>query len=132
MYSLDVVTVSNFCCVQARKAIALRSTMEKKLSNIEREKKEDNLRQLAHKARDARVGLRAPEAEGENTLTCLVYVNNTCHGHLSPPPLQRRLVKSKRETNCVTRGTRRERDRGGLLRLILINGQKWTETRTEM
>ena len=53
-----------FYCVQARKAIALRSTMEKKLANIEREKKEDNLRQLAQKARDARVGLRAPANEG--------------------------------------------------------------------
>ena len=53
-----------YYCVQARKAIALRSTMEKKLANIEREKKEDNLRQLAQKARDARVGLRAPANEG--------------------------------------------------------------------
>ncbi len=49
---------------QARKAIALRSTMERKLANIEREKKEDTLRQLAQKARDARVGLRAPANEG--------------------------------------------------------------------
>lgn len=39
--------------------------MEKKLSNIEREKKEDNLRLLAQKARDARVGLKAPVLEGE-------------------------------------------------------------------
>ncbi len=49
---------------QARKAIALRSTMERKLANIEREKKEDTLRQLAQKARDARVGIRAPANEG--------------------------------------------------------------------
>lgn len=53
--------------LQARKAIALRSTMEKKLANVEREKKEDNLRQLAQKARDSRVGLRAPAPEGENS-----------------------------------------------------------------
>jgi len=39
--------------------------MEKKLANIEREKKEDNLRQLAQKARDSRAGLRGPANEGQ-------------------------------------------------------------------
>ena len=38
--------------------------MEKKLANIERVSKEDNLRQLAQKARDSRAGIRAPATEG--------------------------------------------------------------------
>ena len=32
--------------------------MEKKLANIERQKKEENLRQLAQKARNTRIGLK--------------------------------------------------------------------------
>ncbi len=47
--------------------------MEIKLANIEREKKEDNLRQLAQKARDARAGIRAPANEG----TVYVCVQNS-------------------------------------------------------
>ena len=51
--------------LQARQAIAARSVMEKRLSNIEREKKEENLRQLAQKARDSRAGIKVPAAEGK-------------------------------------------------------------------
>ena len=32
--------------------------MEKKLANIERQKKEENLRQLAQKARNTRIGIK--------------------------------------------------------------------------
>ena len=39
--------------------------MEKKLSNIEREKKEDHLKQLAQKARESRIGVGRAPAEGE-------------------------------------------------------------------
>ena len=51
---------------QARKAISLRSQMEKKLANIDREKKEETLRHLAQKARDERAGIKtaAPANEG--------------------------------------------------------------------
>lgn len=49
---------------QARKAIALRSAMEKKISNIERERKEENLKKVAEKAREARIGARPAATEG--------------------------------------------------------------------
>ena len=55
--------------VQARKAIALRSAMEKKLANVEREKKEDHLKQLAQKARESRVGIRSAANEGAYSWT---------------------------------------------------------------
>ncbi len=48
---------------EARKAISLRSSMEKKVSNLERQKKETHLRELAQKARDSRVGIRTAPAE---------------------------------------------------------------------
>ena len=43
--------------------------MEKKLANIERQKKEENLRQLAQKARNTRIGIKEtlPE-EGKSGL----------------------------------------------------------------
>lgn len=39
--------------------------MEKKLSNIEREKKEETLRELAQKARDSRIGVRSTVTQGK-------------------------------------------------------------------
>lgn len=41
--------------------------MEKKLSNLEREKKEEHLKELAQKARDARVGIKTVPVEEEGT-----------------------------------------------------------------
>lgn len=52
---------------EARKAIALRTAMEKKISNIEREKKEDNLRKVAEKARESRSGIKPAAVEEEDT-----------------------------------------------------------------
>ena len=44
--------------------------MEKKLANIERQKKEENLRQLAQKARNTRIGLKETGPnEGKNKNT---------------------------------------------------------------
>ena len=50
-----------FSPTKAREAIDLRSQMEKKLAQKERESKEDNLRQLAQKARDERAGIRTAD-----------------------------------------------------------------------
>ena len=38
--------------------------MEKKISNIERERKEENLKKVAEKAREARIGIRSAPTEG--------------------------------------------------------------------
>ena len=51
--------------------------MEKKLANIERQKKEENLRQLAQKARNTRIGLKETASnegiqEPEYTLCMIV------------------------------------------------------------
>lgn len=43
---------------KAREAVELRSQMERKLAQKEKEKKEENLRQLAQKAREERAGIR--------------------------------------------------------------------------
>ncbi|KAL5463727.1 hypothetical protein EMCRGX_G032653 [Ephydatia muelleri] len=50
---------------EARKAIALRSTMEKKLHQKEREVKEESLKQLAQKAREERAGIRPAKDDEE-------------------------------------------------------------------
>ena len=52
---------------EARKAIALRSAMEKKISNLERERKEENLKKVAEKARESRIGIRSAVTEGTYT-----------------------------------------------------------------
>ena len=44
--------------------------MEKKMANIEREKKEDHLKQLAQKARESRIGIRPAANEGNLAYTC--------------------------------------------------------------
>lgn len=51
--------------LQARKAISLRTGMEKKLAMKEREMKEEKLRELAQKARDERAGIRTADAGGQ-------------------------------------------------------------------
>ena len=47
--------------------------MEKKLANIERQKKEENLRQLAQKARNTRIGLKetAPNEGRDQNIQCM-------------------------------------------------------------
>ncbi len=58
-----------FACVvvclflQAREAVEMRAQVEKKLAQKEKEKREDNLRQLAQKARDERAGIRRMDGE---------------------------------------------------------------------
>ena len=60
--------------------------MEKKLANIERQKKEENLRQLAQKARNTRIGLKEtaptegkpPEYAMHVHVTMLVDYRNRC------------------------------------------------------
>jgi len=55
------------CCVcdKAREAVEMRAQIEKKLAQKEKEKREENLRQLAQKAREERAGIR----RAEGTLT---------------------------------------------------------------
>lgn len=50
---------------KAREAVEARAQLEKKLAQKEKEKKEDLLRQMAQKARDARAGLRHPGEAAE-------------------------------------------------------------------
>jgi endonuclease YncB( thermonuclease family) len=38
--------------------------MEKKISNLDRERKEENLRKVAEKARESRIGVRSAATEG--------------------------------------------------------------------
>lgn len=53
---------------KAREAVEARAQLEKKLAQKEKEKKEDQLRQLAQKAREERAGLRHPGASGDADL----------------------------------------------------------------
>jgi len=53
--------------MKAREAVEMRAQIEKKLAQKEKEKKEENLRQLAQKAREERAGIR--RAEGRQKLT---------------------------------------------------------------
>ena len=46
---------------KAREAVEMRAQIEKKLAQKEKEKREENLRQLAQKARDERAGIRRAE-----------------------------------------------------------------------
>jgi len=55
------------CVMKAREAVEMRAQIEKKLAQKEKEKKEENLRQLAQKAREERAGIR--RAEGRQKLT---------------------------------------------------------------
>ena len=48
---------------QAREAVEMRAQIEKKMAQKEKEKKEDNLRQLAQRAREARTGIRRVDGE---------------------------------------------------------------------
>jgi len=43
---------------QAREAVETRAQVEKKIAQKEKEKREENLRQLAQKAREERAGIR--------------------------------------------------------------------------
>jgi hypothetical protein len=66
-----------FWSLQAREAVEMRAQIEKKLRDKEREKKEDGLRQLARKAREDRVGIRA--VDGELTKSILKMQNGCLH-----------------------------------------------------
>ncbi|KAI1287948.1 SNW domain-containing protein 1 [Halotydeus destructor] len=48
---------------KAREAVEMRGQMEKKIAQKEKEKKEENLRKLAQKARDERAGIRSGTAD---------------------------------------------------------------------
>lgn len=50
---------------KAREAVETRAQLEKKLAQKEKEKKEEQLRQMAQRAREERNGLRHPAADGE-------------------------------------------------------------------
>lgn len=50
---------------KAREAVEMRAQLEKKLAQKEKEKKEENLRQLAQKAREERAGIRTQAALGK-------------------------------------------------------------------
>lgn len=50
--------------------------MEKKLANIERQKKEENLRQLAQKARNTRIGLKETAPTEGRSLKCTVHIHS--------------------------------------------------------
>ena len=56
-------------CDKAREAVEMRAQIEKKLAQKEKEKREENLRQLAQKAREERAGIRRTEG---GTLTYLL------------------------------------------------------------
>ena len=51
---------------KAREAVEMRSQMERKLAQKEKEKKEENLRQLAAKAREERAGFRVAYSDSED------------------------------------------------------------------
>ena len=57
--------------MQARKAIALRTQMVKKVHKKEREAKEDGLRKLAEKAREERAGIRVSSSKGGVWCVCV-------------------------------------------------------------
>lgn len=52
--------------------------MEKKLANVDREKKEDHLKQLAQKARESRIGVRSAATEG----ICSIFTLSNIHSLL--------------------------------------------------
>ena len=49
--------------------------MEKKLANIERQKKEENLRQLAQKARNTRIGIKETLPDEGNASSAMYSVH---------------------------------------------------------
>jgi SNW domain-containing protein 1 len=51
---------------KAREAVEMRAQMEKKIAQKEKEKKEDNLRKLAQKAREERAGIRVGPGDDES------------------------------------------------------------------
>ena len=64
--------------MQARKAIALRTQMVKKVHKKEREAKEDGLRKLAEKAREERAGIRVSSSKG-GVCVCVCVCMLMCH-----------------------------------------------------
>lgn len=50
----------------------MRAQLEKKLAQKEKEKKEENLRQLAQKAREERAGIRTQAALGKDIIIIIV------------------------------------------------------------
>lgn len=61
------------CCYsfsQAREAVEMRAQIEKKMAQKEKEKKEENLRQLAQRAREARTGIRRVDGRALPLFVC--------------------------------------------------------------
>lgn len=54
----------NCLIFQAREAVEMRAQMEKTLAKKEKERKEENLRMLAQKAREERAGIRSQAGNG--------------------------------------------------------------------
>lgn len=94
--------------------------MEKKLANIEREKKEDHLKQLAQKARESRIGVRSTVNEGN-------FVNFAIVNYLELEFLQKRTTRLKKETSFAMTATRRGRGNVGSLRPIRTSAQSLIE-----
>lgn len=59
---------------QAREAVEMRAQIEKTMAQKEKERKEENLRQLAQKVREERSGIR--RNEGKNWHTATDYSDN--------------------------------------------------------
>jgi len=55
--------------MKAREAVEMRAQIEKKLAQKEKEKREENLRQLAQKAREERAGIRRADGMLTDELT---------------------------------------------------------------
>ena len=103
---------------KAREAVEMRSQIEKKLAQKEKEKKEQNLRDLAQKAREERAGIHRPAAAATATSTGtaaaaatdkdglypIMFVPNHPHNHKSEPirfPCHLQLPYPSHELICI-------------------------------
>jgi len=61
--------------IKAREAVEMRAQIEKKLAQKEKEKREENLRQLAQKAREERAGIRRADGMHDKLKVSNVFVH---------------------------------------------------------
>lgn len=79
--------------------------MEKKVSNLDRERKEESLRKVAERARESRIGVRSAPNEGMVNYVALTTL-------ISNPPFlspQSKTLRHKRGSSSDTIVTRRGR-----------------------